>query len=227
MVNGVVTGSRNGPAGDDAGEAAVGVLLAGGKSRRMGGGDKCLLKLGDKTLLEHVKERLAPQVPALILNANGDAARFRQLGLPVVPDCVEGFAGPLAGILSGMMWTREHRPGANFIVTAASDTPFFPENLVELFLAEAGSSTEAIVLAAHDERLHPVFGLWPVCLAGDLDQSLRQGLRKVLDWTEQHDQRTVSFPKTKTGTHLVDPFFNTNRPDELLEAEKILERANA
>lgn len=203
----------------------VGVLLAGGQSRRMGGGDKCLLKLGQKTLLEMAIDRLSPQVSNVVLNANGDPERFANYRLPVVPDSVEGFAGPLAGVLSGLIWTRQNHRETRWIVTAATDTPFFPENLVTKFLDVADNSYPVIVLASSQGKLHPVFGLWPTALAEHLNESLRKGVRKVLAWTDQHDTRTADFPFMEIGKDLVDPFFNTNNPEELSRAETIIEQA--
>lgn len=208
-------------------EPVVGVLLAGGMARRMGGGDKCLLSLCGKTLLDHAIERIRPQVSAVVVNANGDPARFSSVGLPVVADSVEGHAGPLAGVLSGMLWTRQNHPQCRWIVSVATDTPFFPGDLVSRFLVEAGDSYPVIVLASSGERVHPVFGLWPTALAEDLDRALRDGVRKVLDWTGQHEQRSVLFDSLEIGGQSIDPFFNTNKPEELLEAEKIMEKCQA
>lgn len=203
-------------------EKIVGVLLAGGQSRRMGGGDKCLLPLAGKPLLIHVIERLRPQVSGLVLNANGDPARFSDFGLPVVADPVEGFAGPLAGVLAGFDWARENAPDARWIVTAASDTPFFPKDLVARLLAATGGGYPAIALAASNGRQHPVFGLWPTVLADDLRAALAGGTRKVLDWTGRHPTFTAEFEPVVVGSRTLDPFFNANRPDDLAEAEALL-----
>jgi molybdopterin-guanine dinucleotide biosynthesis protein A len=203
-------------------EKIVGVLLAGGQSRRMGGGDKCLLPLAGKPLLAHVIERLRPQVSDLVLNANGGPGRFSEFDLPVVADPVEGFAGPLAGVLAGFDWAREKAPGARWIVTAASDTPFFPEDLVARLLAVTGGDYPAIAVAASDGRQHPVFGLWPTALADDLRAALSGGTRKVLDWTDRHSTFTAEFPPAAVGGRTLDPFFNANRPDDLAEAEALL-----
>lgn len=206
-------------------ETIVGVLLAGGQSRRMGGGDKCLLELAGRPLLAHVMERLRPQVTSMVLNANGEADRFAGFGLDVVADPVEGFAGPLAGVLAGFDWARETAPQARWIVTAASDTPFFPLDLVPRLLAATGNNNPAIALAASQGRLHPVFGLWPTALAEDLRASLLAGTRKVLDWTDKHTMVSEEFAPTGIGGGTIDPFFNANRPDDLAEAEALLEAA--
>lgn len=193
----------------------LGVILAGGQATRMGGGDKGLLPLGDGTLLSSVIDRLAPQVAGLALNANGDAARFADLGLPVLPDSIEGFAGPLAGVLAGLDWAAEQ--GAETIVTAAADTPFFPCDLVPRLLMAADDMTHPLALAATPDpkrgtARHPTFGLWPVALRDDLRAALQEGLRKVVLWTERHDGREALFPDEAA-------FFNVNTPEDLTRAE--------
>ena len=201
----------------------IGILLAGGKARRMGGGDKCLLDLDGRTLLSHAIERLSLQVDMVVLNANGPPERFAAYNLPVVADPISGFAGPLAGILAGMDWAIEHMPSARWIVTAASDTPFFPSDLIVRLLARAGGVYPRIVLAQSNDRLHPVFGLWPTALRDDLRATLKAGTRKVLDWTDRHDTVTAAFEATEPRLKPVDPFFNTNRPEDLDEARRLLE----
>jgi molybdopterin-guanine dinucleotide biosynthesis protein A len=196
----------------------VGVLLAGGQARRMGGGDKCLRPLGGRTILEHVIERVRPQVAALVLNANGDPARFAHIGLPVAPDVIGGFAGPLAGVLTGMEWARTHRPDCPWIATIATDTPFFPTDLVGRLLGAIEREGTDLACAASGGRAHPVFGLWPVRLADDLRAAMTDhGMRKVDVWTARHRLAEVPFPADE-----IDPFFNTNRPEDLAEAERLL-----
>ena len=198
----------------------LGVILAGGQATRMGGGDKGLLPLGDGTLLSNVIDRLEPQVAGLALNANGDAARFAHLGLPVLADSIEGFAGPLAGVLAGLDWAAEQ--GADSIVTAAADTPFFPADLVPQLLLAAEGMTHPLVLAAtpdpkRGQARHPTFGLWPVALRDDLRTALQDGLRKVVLWTDKHDGREALFPVAG-----FDPFFNVNTPEDLALAETLI-----
>lgn len=200
----------------------TGVLLAGGQSRRMGGGDKCLAKIGAKTMLEHVIERLRPQVARLVINANGQPERFAHFNLPVEADTIGGFAGPLAGVLSGMQWSRRNIPDETAIVTAATDAPLLPRDLVVRLLHAADGHPKRIVLAQSGGRTHSVIGLWPVGLAGDLKKALEDGVRKVLDWTDRHDTVCVTFPFERIGGVEIDPFFNANRPDELDKAQKIL-----
>jgi molybdopterin-guanine dinucleotide biosynthesis protein A len=205
---------------NDAGSGVLGVLLAGGLARRMGGGDKCLRPLGGRTILEHVIDRARPQVAALLLNANGDPGRFARFGLPVAADVVEGFAGPLAGVLTGMEWARAHRQDLPWIVTIATDTPFFPRDLVARLLEAVSVAKADLACAASGGRTHPVFGLWPVRLAEDLREAMvAEDIRKVDVWTARHRLVEVDFP-----TDPIDPFFNTNRPDDLAEAERLLRR---
>ena len=201
-------------------KAPLGVILAGGQATRMGGGDKGLLPLGDGTLLSSVISRLEPQVEGLALNANGDGARFDAFGLPVLPDSIGGFAGPLAGVLAGLDWAASQ--GAETIVTAAADTPFFPGDLVpQLLLASEGQVHPLVLAATPDPKRgqvrHPTFGLWPVALRDDLRAALKDGLRKVVLWTDKHGGREAVFPVTA-----IDPFFNVNAPDDLKRAEELL-----
>jgi molybdopterin-guanine dinucleotide biosynthesis protein A len=195
-----------------------GVILAGGQARRMGGGDKGRLRLGGHSLLTRVVDRLGPQVDRLALNANGDAARFADLRLPVLPDSVAGYAGPLAGVLAGLDWAASI--GAPHIVTAAADTPFFPPDLVPRLLLAAGPSGMALAATRDtDGRLwqHPTFGLWPTALRDDLRAALVGGLRKVVLWTDSHSAGTAEFPVIG-----LDPFFNINTPEDLAQAEALL-----
>lgn len=196
----------------------LGVILAGGQATRMGGGDKGVRILGGQSLLSRVEARLAPQVADVALNANGDAARFADMELPVIPDTIEGFAGPLAGVLAGLDWAAAQ--GADTIVTAAADTPFFPCDLVpQLLLASEGMTYPLVLAATLDPKRgcarHPTFGLWPVALRDDLRAALAGGLRKVVLWTDQHDGREALFPDE-------DAFFNVNTPDDLARAEEML-----
>jgi molybdopterin-guanine dinucleotide biosynthesis protein A len=202
-------------------ERVVGILLAGGRSSRMGGGDKCLRLLGGKPILAHIIERLKPQVSDIVINANGDASRFASFGLPVVPDSVAGFAGPLAGIHAGLEWVKANRPDSRYGVTVATDTPFLPLDLVQRFLAES-AHRPSLLVARSDAGTHPVVGLWPVALAAEIEQSLKQGMRKVGGWTEQHGAVAVSFPPGEIGGRSIDPFFNINRPGDLAEAEALV-----
>ena len=204
-------------------DKVVGLMLAGGQSRRMGGGDKCLMKFGSRNLLDHVIQRLENQVEVCLLNANGDHSRFSEYNLPIISDSVEGYAGPLAGVLSGMIWTRKNLPSARWIASIATDTPFFPTDLISKFLI-AVSQYPTICLASTSGRVHPVFGLWPMVLAEDLDKALRGGTRKVLDWTDRHPTKIVEFPMIEQKEFQIDPFFNTNHPADLVKANEIRQK---
>jgi molybdenum cofactor guanylyltransferase len=196
----------------------AGLLLAGGQSRRMGGGDKALSLLGGRTILERVVERLRPQVAALVLNANGDPARFAGFGLPVVGDGIEGFAGPLAGVLAGLDWTAANRPDCEYVASVATDAPFLPQDLVARLAAGLEEAGAALACAASGGRAHPVFGLWPVRLREDLRHAIgTEGIRKVDVWTARHPLVTVEF-----SDHPIDPFFNMNRPEDLETAAALL-----
>lgn len=197
--------------------APIGIILAGGLARRMGGGDKALLPLGQGNLLSHVIARLAPQVGKIALNANGDAERFADFGLPVLPDTIDGFPGPLAGVLAGMDWAASQ--GADTIITAAADTPFFPTDLVARLQGASAGMQNPLALAKTDHGRHPTFGLWPVALRDDLRAALEGGLRKVVLWTDAHNAASAHFPGTDP-----DPFFNINTPDDLAIAQDLAEQ---
>lgn len=195
-----------------------GILLAGGQSRRMGGGDKCLLPLGGMPLLEHARKRLEPQVEWLVLNANGDPARFAEFGMPVLADGIEGFAGPLAGILAGLRWAQSCHPQLSHIATVPCDTPFFPGDVVARLCATALESGTPLACASSNGRTHPVFGLWPVSLVDDLEQAMiHEDLRKIDLWTNRHGVAHACFEASP-----FDPFFNINHPDDLIEASAML-----
>ena len=196
----------------------AGILLAGGLSRRMGGGDKALKTLGGKPILDRVIERVRPQVTALALNANGDPARFAHYGLPVVPDSVAGFPGPLAGILAGLDWAAEHAKACSHVASFATDAPFLPRDLVDCLVETLRREPVDLVCAASHGRPHPVFGLWPVRLREDLRRAITvEGVRKVDAWTDRFRLTEVDFPGDP-----IDPFFNANAPEDLAEAERVL-----
>ncbi len=208
-------------------EAVVGVLLAGGKSSRMGGGDKCLLPLAGIPMLAHVIARLRPQVSELILNANGDPSRFAVFGLPVVADRVSGYSGPLAGIHAGLEWMIANRPASRYLITAATDTPFFPADLVARFRAQLDDDDPKLLVASSEEGIHPIFGLWPVALAPAIEQSLASGMRKVQSWVREHQAEEIFFPSIESGGRRIDPFFNLNRPEDFALADVLLAGGDA
>lgn len=179
----------------------------------MGGGDKALLPLGAGTILSHVIDRLEPQVGGIALNANGDAARFARINLPVIADSIAGFAGPLSGVLAGLDWAAQQ--GATHIVTAAADTPFFPCDLVPQLMLAAENAGADLALAASPSGRQPTFGLWPVALREDLRLALQDGVRKVVLWTERHGAGYAEFADDAA-------FFNVNTPDDLVKAQAML-----
>ncbi|HEX8164491.1 MAG TPA: molybdenum cofactor guanylyltransferase MobA [Beijerinckiaceae bacterium] len=198
--------------------STLGVLLAGGLARRMGGGDKPLKEIGGRTILERAIERLQPQCVALILNANGDPARFAATGLAVVPDDVPGFAGPLAGILAALDWAAANRPGIEWVVSAAADSPFLPRDLVSRLHAARAAAGVPLACAESGGQTHPVNGLWPVALRGDLRHALVvEDMRKIDRWTARHGIAHAGWPDKP-----VDPFFNANTPEDVAEAERLV-----
>jgi len=196
----------------------AGVLLAGGLARRMGGGDKPLRTVAGRPLLDLVIERMHPQVSALVLNANGDPARFAAYGLPVVADSVADNPGPLAGVLAGLDWTAEHQPDCPLVVSVPTDAPFLPADLVARLKSQMAAEGADLACAASGEQAHPVIGLWPVRLRHDLRRALvDEGIRKVDVWTARYRLAIVAF-----SSEPVDPFFNANRPEDLDVAGELL-----
>jgi len=198
----------------------AGVVLAGGQSTRMGGGDKCLRDLGGRPILARILERARPQVTRLVLNANGDPGRFAPFGLPVVADTVEGYAGPLAGVLAGLDWAAANAPEAIWVASFASDAPFFPTDLVARLHSAVAADKADLACAASGGQAHPVFGLWRVDLREALrDAMVREKIYKVDRWTARYRLATVEYPAVPD-----DPFFNANRPDDLEAARRQLEQ---
>jgi molybdopterin-guanine dinucleotide biosynthesis protein A len=198
-------------------KAPLGVVLAGGLARRMGGGDKARLQIAGRTILERVLARMQPQCSALILNANGDTGRFADTRLPVVPDSVPDFAGPLAGILAGLDWAAAHATATIDIVSVPGDCPFLPLDLVTRLSAAREQEKTPFACARSGEQRHPVVGLWPVALRDDLRAALCQdGVRKIEAWTTRHGVAIAQWPATP-----VDPFFNVNTPDDVAQAERL------
>ena len=201
-----------------AGHTVVGVLLAGGQARRMGGGDKGLQILGGRPIIEFIIDSARPQVAALVINANGDPERFSAFGLDVVADVIEGFAGPLAGVLTGMEWAAAKGPGTGWVATFATDAPFVPLDLVSRLSAAVEKDGADMACAVSGGRAHPVFGLWPVALAADLRRAMEdEDMRKIDRWTARYHLIEVDF-----SADPFDPFFNINSPDNLDEAERLL-----
>jgi molybdenum cofactor guanylyltransferase len=195
----------------------LGVILAGGLARRIGGGDKARIRIGGATILERVVACLTPQCRALILNANGDPSRFADIRLSVVADSVPANAGPLAGILAGLDWATKHAPQIECVVSVPSDCPFLPSDLVERLYRARIDESMPLACAASAERRHPVVALWPVTLREDLRHALlNEGVRKVETWTARHGVAVAAWPATP-----IDPFFNVNTVADVAEANSI------
>ena len=206
----------------DAPPRIAGVLLAGGQSRRMGGGDKCLRLLAGRPILAHIIDRVRPQVGPLVLNANGDPARFADFALPVTADAVGGFAGPLAGVLAGLEWAMANAPECAYVASFACDAPFLPTDMVARLAAALEDGGADLACAASNGRSHPVFGLWPLRLAEALRRAIvDEEIRKVDVWTARYRLVTVAFPVQDTAAGPRDPFFNANHPDDLATAARL------
>lgn len=198
----------------------VGVVLAGGQARRMGGGDKPCIRVGGTTILERVLARIAPQCSRLVLNAAGDAARFADSGLAVIADSVPDHAGPLAGVLAGLDWAASEAPEIAWLVSVPGDCPFLPRDLVARLHQARVATDGQIACAASGERRHPVVALWPVALRADLRRAVtEEGLRKVDQWSARYRRGVAEWPVTP-----VDPFFNVNTSEEAAEADRIAAR---
>jgi molybdenum cofactor guanylyltransferase len=211
--------SRDGSA-PPANPPTVGVVLAGGQARRMGGGDKTRIRVGGMTILERVLARIAPQCARLVLNAAGDAARFADSGLAVIADSVPDHAGPLAGVLAGLDWAASEAPEIAWLVSVPGDCPFLPRDLVARLHQARLAAGGQIACAASGERRHPVVALWPVALRADLRRAVtEEGLRKVDQWSARYRRGVAEWPIAP-----VDPFFNINTPEEAAEADRIAAR---
>jgi molybdenum cofactor guanylyltransferase len=195
----------------------LGLVLAGGLARRMGGGDKARIRIADRTILERVLATFKPQCARVILNANGDPARFADTGLPVVADSVPDFPGPLAGILAGLDWAAAHAPDIGDMVSVPGDCPFLPDDLVERLEAARHAAGTPLACARSGEWRHPTVALWRVALRDDLRKAVvGEGLRKIESWTARHGVAIADWADTP-----VDPFFNVNTPEDVAQAERI------
>ena len=202
-----------------------GIILAGGLSRRMGGGDKGLLMLGETSIIKRVIDKISPQVGSLAININGDSSRFPDYKLPIIPDSIKGYLGPLSGILAGMEWASKN--GNRYIATVAADTPFLPDDLIKRLHAMVKSKNLNIgiaasrILSGDDVFIHPTFGIWEVALKDDLRDALANDTRKIMFWAKKFKLDYYYFD---TSDKLSDPFFNINTPDDLEEAKYRLKK---
>jgi molybdopterin-guanine dinucleotide biosynthesis protein A len=202
--------------------SVAGIVLAGGQSRRMGGGDKGLLLLDDKPMLAHVIARFAPQVGTLALDANGDPGRFAAFGLPIIADTHPGYPGPLAGVLAGMLWARTAVAGAQWVASVSSDVPFLPHDVVARLRRAARQQRSPIAFARAGAQWHPVIALWSIELADRLKQAIDAGEYRVRHWAGAQGAVPVDFASISIAGVPVDPFFNANTPQELAEARALL-----
>jgi molybdopterin-guanine dinucleotide biosynthesis protein A len=202
-------------------EPIAGLILAGGQSRRLGGGDKALLSISGRTLLDRVIERVAPQAAPLLLNVNGDPRRFAGFGLPVVADCIAGQVGPLAGILAGLEWLRNNRPEILWMASFPTDAPLLPRDLVDRLRFAVDRQAADLGCALSGGRSHPVIGLWPVRLSGALRHALVvEGARAVHAWSAGYVVAHAEWPSADA-----DPFFNVNTPDDIITLNRLLDDA--
>jgi len=202
---------------DSSSHSPIGLILAGGLARRMGGGDKARITIGGRTILDRVLATMTPQCGRLIINANGDPSRFADTGLPVVADSVPDFAGPLAGILAGLDWAAAHAPEITDLASVPGDCPFLPSDLVQRLANARAEAKTPLACARSGDWRHPVVGLWPVALREDLRQALMvEGLHKIEIWTARHGVAIADWPLEP-----VDPFFNVNTPEDVAAAERV------
>jgi molybdopterin-guanine dinucleotide biosynthesis protein A len=195
----------------------VGLVLAGGLARRMGGGDKALIQIGGVPILDRVLDVLRGRCAPIVLNANGDPARFARYGLPIIADSVPDFAGPLAGILAGLDWAATHAPGAEWVVSVPGDCPFLPHDLVDRLHAACAEAGRPLACARSGEWRHPVVGLWRIDLREDLRHALTvEDLRKIEIWTARHGVAIATW-----ADQPIDPFFNVNTPDDVAMADRV------
>jgi molybdopterin-guanine dinucleotide biosynthesis protein A len=195
----------------------LGLILAGGLARRMGGGDKGLIKIDTETILDRALSRMKPQCSEMIINANGDPSRFAFTGLPVVPDDIPDFAGPLAGVLAGLDWAAKNAPDTEYVMSAPGDCPFLPRELVQRLEEARLKQNKPLACAKSGDWRHPVVGLWPVALRGDLRHALmEENLHKIEIWTARHGVAIAEWPDRP-----IDPFFNVNTPEDAARANEI------
>jgi molybdenum cofactor guanylyltransferase len=202
--------------------AIFGVILAGGRSRRFGGGDKGLAELHGEPILAHVIRRFAPQVGRLVLNVNGDAERFARFGVPTIADRDEAELGPLSGVLAAMDWAREASPEASALATVSSDVPFLPLDVVQKLDAARG---QGVAIASSAGRRHPTIALWPISARDGVAQALQRRALSVDRLALDLKAVAVDFPVRDIGGRTIDPFLNINTQDDLASARALASKA--
>lgn len=202
----------------------TGVLLAGGRSLRMGGKEKALLEISGEPMLAHVISRLHPQVGMLVINANSDPAQFSSFGLPVVPDIRQGHTGPLAGLHAGMVWARSKTPKARYVASVSGDIPFLPRDLVARLKSALLASRATCAIAASGNKQHPIVGLWDISLAGNVADALEKGVRAMHRFAEDNASVVADFPNFEIAGAAIDPFFNVNTPADFETARALFSK---
>jgi len=198
----------------------VGVILAGGLSRRMGNQNKSFMPLANKPLFEHVLERFLPQCDTVLINSNSQSRQLASYNLPIIKDTLEGYLGPLAGILSAMEWTKQQLPETQWIASVPVDTPFLPKDLVSTLYQSIQKKHSTLVGVSSNGRTHPVIGLWSTRLVDDLRLALNdEGLRKIDLWTARYSISHQDF-----SNEVFDPFFNINSQEDLIQAESLIKK---
>ena len=201
----------------------TGVILAGGQSRRMGGGDKFLKEVANKTILSYAIDQFSNQCETILISANGDLSRLEKYNLPIIKDPFKENYGPLAGILAAMIWSKLNRPIHTHIISVAADSPLFPANYTDQMVKYANEvKPQSIILAKSRGRHHPIFGLWPIELADDLKTYLEEGGRKIRAWTEMSSHSSLEFPDLSMKEISIDPFFNINEPKDLKQFSELI-----
>lgn len=203
--------------------AIAGLILAGGASRRMGGGDKALALLAGRPMLAHVVDRFAPEVAPLAINANGDGTRFAAFAYPVISDRHQGLLGPLAGVHTGLVWAKSQGGGITYLATVPADAPFVPRDLVGRLRAALEASGTPIAIATSATGRHPVAALWSLDLEAKLHDALARGIRKVGQFVDEVGAVEVAFAPITWGGRTIDPFMNINTPEDLTAAERFMQ----
>lgn len=191
------------------------LLLAGGLSRRFGGGIKTFAKINGVTIFEKIIGGLKKQGVNIIINANSNHKIFSNSKLPIIADVKKNFQGPLAGIYTSMVWVKEKKLDIEWILSVPSDTPFLPNNLLDVFVSKI-NKTKKILIARSNNKIHPVIGIWNINLLKNLEQELKSDNRKIMEWVYKNEYDIVDFP-----VKFYDPFFNINNKEDIIEAEQI------
>ena len=192
------------------------IILTGGLSKRMGGGKKTFKKFNNKIIFDRVLNKIESQAEKIIVNNNGDKNLFMNYKIVVVEDILKGFLGPLAGIHAGFKWLIDNEIGYDWLASVPGDTPFIPDDLIEKLAEKAKLGNHKIIIAKSFGKIHPTVGLWHISLYENLEESIKKGKRKILDWASNHSLNYLEFNNFK-----YDPFFNINYKEDIQKAEEI------